>query len=280
MREREPKEDTARRPVPLRSHRPLHAGQEHEPFGTGRDSLRLLGEQVVGVAEPLGLGPAFDRSELVAPPPQVATGDEPGVLEQPRVGVGVRMALDEHRRVLAGFARGGAHGFGRPHHVAHLTRLEHAGAERRGHLIPASDRDDRSGIEARRLRERGCDRRDGVRGIHHLRQEPFGEVDDGEHLGRPSPCPRIQQGEGRRIRRVDGHRAGDPPEHVRPGGHQDGRVRPDLGLLVTNPQSFEDRVRRVQVRADELVERLGRHPLGDRRRLLLGATIHPDHRRS
>jgi hypothetical protein len=132
-------------------------GRNTRPLGAWGYALRFQGEEVVGVAEPLGLGPAFDRRELVAPPPQVAARDEPRVLEQPRVGVGVRMALDQHRRVLARLARRGADRLRRPHDVAHLSRLEHAGAERRRHLVPAADGDDGAGVQARRLGKCGRD---------------------------------------------------------------------------------------------------------------------------
>ena len=162
VREREPVEDAAGGAVPLGRHRALHARQEDEPLRAGIDVAGLRGEEVVRVAEADRFRVALDRRELVAPPPQVAARDEPGVLEQPGVGVGVRMALHEHRRILARFGARRADRLGGADHVADLAGLENAGAERGGHLVAAPDRDHGRGVEPARLGERGRHRADGL----------------------------------------------------------------------------------------------------------------------
>ena len=144
VREREPVEHASGGAVPLRRHRALHAREEHEPLGAGGDVPGLGRQEVVGVAEPDGLGVALDRGELVPPPAQVPARDEPRVLEEPRVGIGVRVALDEHRRVLAWLGARRADRLRGADDVADIAGLEHAGAERRGHLVAAPDRHRRS----------------------------------------------------------------------------------------------------------------------------------------
>ena len=275
---REPVEHAARAPFHSGAIAPCMHGRNTSPSAPG-GTRPLPREEVVGVAEPLGLGPPLDRRELVAPPPQVAARDEPGVLEQPRVGVGVRMAFDEHRRILA--VRSTRR---RPAPPSRRRRTPPPAGTRRRRASPPSrprTRPRRSSLDpAGGLRERRRDRRDRLRRADDLGEHRLGHVDGREHLGRPRTRAGVQERERGRVRVIDGNGTRDLAERVRPGRHQRGRLRPHLRLLVADPEGLEDRVRGVEVRADVPVERLGRHPLGDGRGLGLGATVHPDHRRT
>ena len=51
-------------------------------------------------------------------------------------------------------------------------------------------------------------------------------------------------------------------------------------LFVADPQRLEDRVGRIEVRADVRVELRRRQPFGEGRRLRLSPSVHPDHRRT
>ena len=95
---------------------------------------------------------------------------------------------------------------------------------------------------------------------------------------RPGPRTRIEQGERRGVRVVDRRHAAHGAERIRARRHEGGGVLPQLRLLVAHPERLEHRVGRVEVRADVRVELLRRHRLGERGRLVLGPTIHPDHR--
>ena len=75
-----------------------------------------------------------------------------------------------------------------------------------------------------------------------------------ERLGRPRPRARIEQRERARVRVVDGELAGRVAQHVGARGHDRAGLLPGVGLLVADPHRLEDRVRRVEVRADRAVE--------------------------
>src|SRR5206468_2870929 len=106
VRKRQTVEDTTSGPVPLRRHRTLEAGKEDETLGPGRDRGRVAAQQIVRIALPASLGLPLGAGELVAPPAKAPARYEAGVLQQPHVGVGVGMALDEHRLVSTRFRRG------------------------------------------------------------------------------------------------------------------------------------------------------------------------------
>ena len=190
----------------------------------------------------------------------------------------MRVALDEHRRVLARLCARGAHRLRRSHHVADLARSEDARPEGRCHLIAAPDRDHGRGREPGGLGERGCDPGDRRRPLVGRRQHVRIDIDRVEDLLRPRARSRVEQRERRCVRVVDAKLPGDVAEHVRTGRHEMRGCLPRCGLLISDPERLEHGMGRVQVRADGSVERRGADALGDRRRLILGATIHPDHR--
>ena len=125
----------ARVGVPLRRHR---ARERRHPRHAGRARRRALGElveQVVDVHAALGRARHLGAAELVAEPAVGAAREPARVLQQPRVGVGVRVQLDEPGRVVRRRAHDRAHRLGRAEDVAHHARLDHARAERRRHLV-------------------------------------------------------------------------------------------------------------------------------------------------
>ena len=188
------------------------------------------------------------------------------------------MALDEHRRVLARLGARRADRLRGPDDVAHLAGLEHAGAERRRHLVAAADRDHRLGSEPARLGERGGHGPDRLRRVPELGEHRRIDPRRVQHLGRPGLRPRIEQGHRGGVRRVDRGHTGRVAEDVGAGRHQVRGLSPELGLLVADPQRLEHRVGRVEVRAHGTVEVAGRDPLGEGRRLRLGPAVHPDQR--
>ena len=101
---------------------------------------------------------------------------------------------------------------------------------------------------------------------------------DLQHRVRPCPGTWIEEGERRRVRVVDRRHAAHGAQRVRARRHEGRGVLPQLRLLVAHPERLEHRMRGVEVRADVRVELLRRHRLGERGRLVLGPTIHPDHR--
>src|SRR6266508_2845301 len=277
--EGQPVEDATGGPVPLGGHGPLHAGQVHQALRARGQRRRGAGDQVVGVAVAASLRLPLPRRELVPPPAQVAAGDEPGVLQQPDVGVGVRVALDQQGGVRARLGGGGADRLGGADHVADLTGGEDAGAEGGGHLVAAAHHHDRLGRQAG-----GC---------HELGGDPAGRLGPGGQLGehrrvdagglqdrrRPGPGARVEQGERGGVGVVDRQHAGGLAQHVRAGRHQLRRLGEDFRLLVADPQRLEDRVRGVQVGADQTVELLRRQLAGEGGGLRLRPPVHPDHRR-
>ena len=234
-------------------------GRKTSPSAPGVHVARLRREEVVGVAETHRFRVALDRRELVAPPAQVAARDEPGVLEQPGVGVGVRVAFHQHRRVLARLGARRADRLGGADHVADLAGREHAGAERRRHLVAAPDRHDRRRVQPARLGER---RGHGADGLGAGAPVAAASTSSTPVAARASADHARVRGSSSasddRVRVVDGERRRSRGAARRsPGGMMCAARRPGVGLLVADPQRLEHRVRRVEVRADRPVEVLG-----------------------
>ena len=92
-----PEPGRARVRVPLRRHRPGQRRQPRHAAGAGRRALGERVQQLVDVGAALLRARRLRAPELVAEPAVGAAGEPAGVLQQPRVRVGVRMQLDERR---------------------------------------------------------------------------------------------------------------------------------------------------------------------------------------
>src|SRR2546429_290853 len=78
-------------------------------------------------------GVAIRGAGRAPPPTQVPAGYETRILEEPAVGIGVRVTFDEHGGIFAGLGGSGADRLRRPNPVAPLPRRKDARAEGRRH---------------------------------------------------------------------------------------------------------------------------------------------------
>ncbi len=175
----------------------------------------------------------------VSRPSQASAGDESGVLKQPPAGVGVRVALDEHCRVLAGLFARRADWLGGARDVADLALGVHAGAERRRHLVPAPH--DHDGVRGQPggIGEGGVHLPRGLGAGGEFGQQALVKADVIEHGPGPGAGPGVEQGQRRRVREVHRQHPGCLAEDVRSRRHDVGGPREDLRFLLPDPDRLE-----------------------------------------
>src|SRR5262249_42598774 len=132
-------------------------------------------------------------SELVTPPSQPAAGDESGVLEQPPTRIGVRVALDEHRRILAGLPASRAHRLGRAYDVADLARRVHASPHRRRPPVPEPQPNAGTGGQPGAGPEAGSQIPHGLGARGEFGKQAGVKADKTQYGLRPGEGPRVEE---------------------------------------------------------------------------------------
>ena len=212
MRGGHPQPAGSRVRVPLRRHR---ARQRRHPRDAARAGRRPLGErvqQLVDVDAALRGGRRLRAAELVAEPAVGAAGEPAGVLQQPGLGIGVRVQLDEPGRVVCRLGDDGAHRLGRAHDVAHDPRLDdaRARASRPSRPRPRARRACRRRVPSPPATSRGSGPRTASGRITGARRP--GSTSKAAHAsGAHSRRARIEQACRGGVRRIDGQGPRRPP---------------------------------------------------------------------
>ena len=218
----------ARRAFHSGRHRARQRRHPRDAAGAGRRALGERVQQLVDVGAALLGARRLRAAELVAEPAVGAAREPAGVLQQPRLGIGVRMELDEPGRVVRRLGDHRADRLGRAHDVAHDARLDDARAERRGHLV-ARARARPASTPSRPVASRSQARigPSTASGRAHRRQPRQVDAEGRARLRRPLARARIEQAR-RRARSRDRRRAPRrPPGHPRAGQQRTPRPRRD-----------------------------------------------------
>ena len=229
-----PEPGRARVGVPLRRHRARQRGQPGHAAGARRRALGERVEQLVDVGAARLRARRLRAPELVAEPAVGAARQPAGVLEQPRVRVGVRMQLDHAGRVVRRLGDHRADRLG----GAHARRTPTPGSTTPAPSVaaissPAPEHHQRRAVEARS--PRAASRRSGRarRAARPHRREP--RRIDVERRRTPRPPTRACAGRAAPSRSafdgIDGELAGRAPGHPRAGQQEDRGRAVGVGLV-------------------------------------------------
>jgi hypothetical protein len=159
------------------------------------------------------------------------------------------------------------------------TSLDHAGAEGRGHLVPAAQHHQCPRVEVGGVAQPGRDRpQDLVGGVDRSQLLEL-DAEARARLLAPAAAAEVEQHRRGGVRGVHRQLAGCAPGHERTWEQEPASSGMLVGAVVPQPADLGRDMAGVEIAAGELAQPLGRELV---RRLLAfghGAAVHPDERR-
>ena len=190
----------------------------------------------------------------------------------------MRVQLDDARAVVQRHVRHRADGLGGADHVAHVARLDNAGAQRARHLVATAEHDHRGTGEARGLAQPGRQRAEHAVRCEDRRKARRIDVERVAGLVRPGAGADVEQHRRRRVRGIDRQHARRLEGDVGAGKQVRPARRVGLRLVLAEPGDLGRDVARIEVAAGDLAETRRVDPPRGVGALGVRAAVHPDHR--